>query len=319
VTDVLVAGATGRQGGSVVDHLLAGDAGEVTVHGLTRDAGREAARRLADRGVRLVEGDLTDRAAMDAAVAGMDGVYLVTAGDSADVERRQGTTGVEAAAAAGVDHVVLSSGGGADRRPGIPHVDAKADVEATLRSTAVDWTVLAPHSFASNLERQREAIRGGRLAFPLPEGAKLAIVDPDDVGRLAARAFARLTDDRPAPGSGVDGPDPGRLVGARVELAGDVLTLEGMADVFTDVLGRPVEPVHLPPDAVPEGMRAFLGWMAGLDVDRVPERLRERYGFEPRTLRDYLLRTGWGEDDGDREGTEPTPGSRRDGSGDPVR
>jgi len=204
VTDVLVAGATGRQGGSVVDHLLAGDAGEVTVHGLTRDAGREA-------------------------------------------------------------------------------------------------------------------IRGGRLAFPLSEGAKSAIVDPDDVGRLAARAFARLTDDRPAPGSGVDGPDPGRLVGARVELAGDVLTLEGMVDVFTDVLGRPVEPVHLPPDAVPQGMRAFLGWMAGLDVDRVPERLRERYGVEPRTLRDYLLRTGWGEDDGDREGTEPTPGSRRDGSGDVGR
>jgi uncharacterized protein YbjT (DUF2867 family) len=302
---VLVAGATGRQGGAVIDHLLAGEAGPVAVRALTRTPGSDAARRLAARGVEVVEGDLTDRAAMDAACEGVDGLYLVTAG-SADDEWRQGRTAIDAAAAAGVGTVVYSSGGGADTRPGIPHVDAKADVETRLRDSGVAWTALAPHSFTTNLGRVREAVAGGELPFPMAPGERLALVDPDDVGRLAALALRRVTErgaGGPDAAPGRD-PDVDRFVGARIEVAGGTYSLPGMAAACEAVVGHPVEPVSTH-EAAPPDRRRVVTWMAGLDAADVPERLREVYGFEPRGLVDALRRAGWG--DG---GDSPAAGGR---------
>ena len=57
---VLVTGATGNQGGVVVDALL--DSGAWTVRALTRDPAGRAARALAERGVEVVAGDMADAA-----------------------------------------------------------------------------------------------------------------------------------------------------------------------------------------------------------------------------------------------------------------
>jgi leucyl-tRNA synthetase len=54
---ILVTGATGNQGGAVVDHLLAAEQ-SFDVRGLTRDASSDAAASLEDRGVTMGEGDL---------------------------------------------------------------------------------------------------------------------------------------------------------------------------------------------------------------------------------------------------------------------
>ena len=274
IDSILVAGATGTQGGSVVDALLATGA-TYDVRGLTRRPESDAAAALRDRGVTVVEGDMTDRAAMDRAVADVDAVFAVTAGETGDAERAQGITLGEAAAAAGVEHVVFSSGGNADRRPGIPHVDAKHDVERRLAELGVPVTVLRPHSFMQNFERQREEILGGTLAFPIPEGKTHVLVDAADIGRFAARAFG----------------DPARYAGVTVELAAARLTLEAIAAVFADVVGRDVDPVHVPLESMPEGMGAFMEFMADAEAD--PDRLREEFDFEPRGLREYLVAAGW--------------------------
>ena len=279
IDSVLVAGATGTQGGSVVDALLASDDRTYDVRGLTRRPDGESAAALRDRGVAVVEGDMTDRAAMDRAVAGVDAVFGVTAGQTGEAERAQGATLADAAAAAGVAHFVFSSGGNADRRPGIPHVDAKHDVERHLAALDVSATVLRPHSFMGNFERQREEILDGRLAFPIPEGKTHALVDAADVGRFAARAFA----------------DPATYAGVTVELAAERLTLEALADVFGEVVGRDVEPVRVPLDSMPTEMAAFMEFMGEADPD--PDRLREEFDFEPRGLREYLVAAGWGDAD----------------------
>jgi uncharacterized protein YbjT (DUF2867 family) len=271
---ILVAGATGTQGGSVVDALLAADAA-FDVRGLTRRPDGDEAAALRNRGVSIVHGDMTDRAAMDRALADVDGVFGVTAGGTGDIERMQGYTLAEAAADAGVEHFVFSSGGNADRRPGIPHVDAKHDVERRLAELDLSVTVLRPHSFMQNFERQREAILGGRLAFPIPEGKTHVLVDATDIGRFAARAFA----------------DPATYAGVTVELAAERLTLEALAAVFAAVTGRDVEPVHVPLESMPEHMRALMRFLADAEAD--PNRLREEFGFETRGLREYLVAAGW--------------------------
>ena len=275
IDSILVAGATGTQGGSVVDALLATGA-TYDVRGLTRRPESDAAAALRDRGVTVVEGDMTDRAAMDRAVADVDAVFAVTAGETGDAERAQGITLGEAAAAAGVELLVFSSGGNADRRPGIPHVDAKHDVERRLAELGVPVMVLRPHSFMQNFERQRGEILDGTLAFPIPEGKTHVLVDAADIGRFAARAFA----------------DPTRYAGVTVELAAARLTLEEIAAAFADVVGRDVDPVHVPLESTPPGMGAFMEFMADAEAD--PDRLREEFDFEPRGLREYLVAAGWG-------------------------
>ncbi|MFC7007400.1 NmrA family NAD(P)-binding protein [Halalkalicoccus salilacus] len=76
-TRVLVTGATGNQGGAVVDHLLASDA-EFDVRGLTRDTSGETAQALEDRGVTMVEGDLDDPETLREPVGDADAVFAVT-------------------------------------------------------------------------------------------------------------------------------------------------------------------------------------------------------------------------------------------------
>jgi uncharacterized protein YbjT (DUF2867 family) len=71
---VLVTGATGRQGGSVVRHMLAQG---WKLGALSRDPSSAAARSLIDRGVEVLCGDLEDPGSLGKAVHGAFGVYSV--------------------------------------------------------------------------------------------------------------------------------------------------------------------------------------------------------------------------------------------------
>ena len=106
---ILVTGATGNQGGATARHLLAGG---WHVRALVRDATTPAAAALAATGAELVRGDLDDRASIDAAVRGAHGLYSVQSANPNEIA--QGKTIADAAQAAGVQHLVYSSVGGAE-------------------------------------------------------------------------------------------------------------------------------------------------------------------------------------------------------------
>jgi hypothetical protein len=80
---ILVAGATGTQGGSVVRHLRAGG---FAVRGITRDPDAEKAQPLRAAGVELVRADLTDRASVDGLFDGVTGVFSVATPFEAGLE-----------------------------------------------------------------------------------------------------------------------------------------------------------------------------------------------------------------------------------------
>src|SRR5206468_1467099 len=73
---ILVTGATGQQGGSVLRALQKRG---FIVRALTRDPASPKAKALAEKGVEVVAGDLTDRASLDAALRGAHGAYSVQA------------------------------------------------------------------------------------------------------------------------------------------------------------------------------------------------------------------------------------------------
>src|SRR3712207_8993345 len=71
---IVVAGATGKQGGAVARSLL--DRG-FRVRGLTRDPQKPEAQALAEQGAEVVQGDMEVRSDMDRVLEGAYGVFSV--------------------------------------------------------------------------------------------------------------------------------------------------------------------------------------------------------------------------------------------------
>ncbi|MDX1744827.1 MAG: NmrA/HSCARG family protein, partial [Halobacteriales archaeon] len=220
---ILVAGATGTQGGAVIEHLLSGEYGEYEVYGLTRNNQSERAQELEDLGVHIVTGDLTDEDRMRELCAGMDGVFCVTTPFEMgpEYEVQQGVSMATAAAAEDVSHFMFTSVGGADADSGIPHLESKWAIEQHVHEMDVDWTILRPVYFMQNFMWNAEEIGDGYLSMPLDEDVELAMVHAHDIGQAAAMAFA----------------EPEAYVGETINLVGDSLTLEEMAGTISEAMG----------------------------------------------------------------------------------
>lgn len=231
-----VVGATGQQGGATVRALLAAG---LPVRALTRDPSSEAARALAGAGAQVVRADADDPESLRAAFTDVAGVYAMTtmAGpDGLDGEVRHDRAIGDAAAQAGVPHVVLSSVGGAERHTGVPHFDSRRVVEEYLAGLDVPVTFVRPTSFRENLAWMAPEEQDGEmvLRMPLPSGVAVQTVAVDDIGRVAAAVLA----------------DPSAVPGGAVEIAGDEVTGEQVAAAYADAPGRPVRYEALPPDAL---------------------------------------------------------------------
>lgn len=224
----MVAGATGQQGGAVLRHLQGQG---WTLRGITRDPNKPGARRLAAAGVDVVAANFDDRASLDRALAGAYGLYSVQtfAEEGPAGEERQGKGLADAAKAAGLQHVVYASVGGAEKGTGIPHFDSKWHIEEYSRSLGLPLTVLRPVFFMENF-LSFSAPRDGVLAMPLPPDRPLQLIAVDDIGGFAALAFAQRE----------------QFLGRALELAGDDLTIPQVAAVWTEVSGRPVRFQEVP-------------------------------------------------------------------------
>ena len=108
INKILVVGATGQQGGAVVDALSGSD---IEVFGLTRNTGSEKAKTLMAKGVKLITGDLTDKESLKAILGQFDSIFLVTTPFEKGVENEviQGVNLIDAAIEADIDHIVFSS------------------------------------------------------------------------------------------------------------------------------------------------------------------------------------------------------------------
>jgi uncharacterized protein YbjT (DUF2867 family) len=280
---ILVAGATGRQGGSVVRYLLER---QLPVRALVLHPQSDRAKALAGQGVEIAQGDMDDLASLKKAMAGVHGVYSVqdffAAGAAREVQ--QGKNMADAALDAGVQHFVFSSVGGAERKSGIPHFETKWEIEKHIRKLGLPATMFRPVGFMENyyiplLEGQ---ILKGRLFDPVQDKKPLQTIASDDIGKFIGLAFAQ----------------PDRFIGLELEIAGSELTSPEAAQVFSRVLGRRVKVRHLPMTAFrlsmgKEWYQMFI-WLnkSGFQAD-IPA-LRRDYPEVPLTsLEEWLRREGW--------------------------
>lgn len=228
---IAVTGATGAQGGATARALLA--AGH-QVRALTRRPGSPAADTLRDLGAEVYRADFDDRPSLDDALAGADSLFAVTTPFGADtaVESRQGKTIVDAAAAARLGHVVLTSVAHADRGTGVPHYESKYLVEQHLRASGLPWTVIAPAAFMDNYAGgwTLDGLREGTFAWPMPTDRPLTLIPADDIGAFAALALQRRDE----------------FNGMRIDIASDERTPGQIAKALAAATGRPVTHQEVP-------------------------------------------------------------------------
>jgi len=188
---VVVTGATGAQGGSVVKFLLKD--GKYAVRGLTRKVDAPAAQELKKLGVEVVAGDLNDVKSLEKAFHGAHGVFGVTnfwEGMSKENEIKQGKHLADAAKAAGVKHFVWSTLDHCD----VPHFDGKAVVGDYCTTIGLPTTHLLTAFYYENFFRvmppQKDPATGNQVwHFSLPADKQLFAYAVEDTGAFVVEAF----------------------------------------------------------------------------------------------------------------------------------
>jgi len=228
---ILVTGGTGRTGQHVVDHLLA--QGE-KVRVLTRSVSH-----IPDRwdGVEPALGDLDDADALRAAMAGIDGLFVLAPMDP-DLDRME-RNAYEAASRCGVDYIVKMSTTKPDPESPIPWWRAHWRSEARLRDGAPSWTILRPNGITFFLLGHAESVREHGRFQTAGGGGRMALIDADDIGAVTAVLFA----------------DRERYAGAVLDLTGPAaLSYNDVAAILTKVTGRTVTHEDIAPE---EGLAAL--------------------------------------------------------------
>ena len=263
----LVTGITGNQGGGVAATLI--EEG-FQVRGLTRTPDSERARYWSDLGADMVQGDFTDYESIDAAVQGIDYLFVNVQERVPDYIAASKYL-LDAAHRAGARHVVFSS----NRRsePELPASASKTELEIYLRDSGYSYTTLRIPQLMSNFIRERDmqnVLRNGVVGRG-SEGATFAYFAPDDLGVLAAASFA----------------DPEAWNGREINLSADELTDRDLASLLSEVSGVEIE--YTAPPEQQDGR-----WAANQGLPYDTEQLREEFpGIM--TLRQYLERNDYGE------------------------
>ncbi len=184
---ILVLNSTGKVGRNVCRALL--EAG-FDVYGTTRST----KGALASLGVKSVVCNYTLRADLDRAFiqTGAKKVFVITdyfgaARKSADLEIEQGRAAIDAAKAAGVQHLVFMSVADAEFFDHhVKHLHAKVALEKYLRESGVPFSILRPCAFFENLDDPANwnPLKKGVVKFLTTLDCKYCATY--DIGRAAA-------------------------------------------------------------------------------------------------------------------------------------
>jgi uncharacterized protein YbjT (DUF2867 family) len=221
---IAVVGATGRQGGQVVRHLL--EKGW-KVRALTRTPESKKAAALKELGVDIVKADLEDKASLEAAFENAYGVFTMQPPvlDKIEVEIRQGRNAADAAKKTGVRHIVYGSAGPGRTKTGIEQWDSKIEVTKMMNDLGLPLTALRPMAFMELMTDPTYYPQSSTwYTMPKLTGTerKIPWLSVQDLGMIAAKAFA----------------NPDDFIGKDLPLAADAQSLAELREIYKEVRGK---------------------------------------------------------------------------------
>jgi uncharacterized protein YbjT (DUF2867 family) len=275
---IVVIGATGRQGGEVVRHLVKDG---WRVRAMTRNPESKKARGLKALGVDLVKADLEDPSSLEAAFENAYGVYdiQIPVSGKIEVEIGQGRNAAEAAKKMGIRHVVYGSAGVGPQKTGIEQWDAKIEIMQMMKNRGLPLTVLRPMAFMELMTDPTYYPQSSTwYVWPKLSGInrKIGWLSVQDVGAIAAKAFA----------------NPDEYIGKDLPLAADVQSLAESREIYKEVMGKypsrfPM-PIFLFEKIVGKDLANMWRWLRTNHVDLDT---RQTYEVHPEamTVRTWLL------------------------------
>ena len=266
---------TGKIGRKLTNELL--DRGGHELILLTRD--RNKVRDASDRGARVFEGRLEDRAFFARATAGVDSLFMVLPIDSRSETLSRDCdqiidSAVNAIRANNIGRVVFVSGLGAHLAEGTGPVMYLRHAEEKLREVAPNLTVLRPVFFMDQFTGWMQDIADHNAVYwPFSENTTIPMIATRDVATFAADV---LSDTRWA----------GRRV---LPLYGPKeYSFREAANILGKTLGRPVTHVELRPKEVSEKLRRR-GW----SQEAVDRHLELQHALSTGKLVEELPRSKW--------------------------
>jgi uncharacterized protein YbjT (DUF2867 family) len=243
----LVTGATGDLGRRIVRRLREQDQSVRAFVKLTSRYGE-----LEHRGAEIFIGDLLQERDIQKACQGVQfvisghGSNASNQGDAQSLDYRSNIDLIDAAKAANVQHFVFISVLGADRGyEDAPVFKAKWAVEQYLQGSGLNYTILRPSGFASNLLPLAEQFRqtGVYLLIGDPR-TRTSIVSTDDLARIAVESVS--TPDARNQTLAIGGPE--------------ILLRSEIPQIFGRIFRR--EPIVInPPLMALDGVRSVLGFV----------------------------------------------------------
>jgi uncharacterized protein YbjT (DUF2867 family) len=183
----LVMGITGKVGGATARHLLAQGK---KVRALVRD--RAKAASWTEQGVELIDGDWNDAAAIEQALKGVEGAFVMLPAvwaPSPDFKEAKGVIAnyVEALTKAAPPRVVALSSMGANKTSGLGMITALSLLEQGFRHLTSPIAYVRAGGFFENFLYGLHVAQAGTLpVYYNPTNRKSTMVATDDIGAEVA-------------------------------------------------------------------------------------------------------------------------------------
>lgn len=224
---ILITGASGNVGKEVLKQAAAA--------GLrVRAAYQSPARANVPPGVEAVRVDFNEPQALEAALGGVERVFLVgpPTQELAPLEQKA----MKVIARSNVKHVVkLSAMGGRDATFPRQH----ADSEDFIRSTGVPFTFLRPNGFMQNLVHySAPTIKATGRFYGSEGGGKISFIDVRDVAGVAVKVLSEV----------------GHAGQAYTLTGPQALSNADVAQKMSEALGRKIEFVNLAPEDLKQAL-----------------------------------------------------------------
>jgi len=233
---IAIVGATGNTGRAVVKELKQLGQNPVCV---VRNA--EKAREVLGPDAKTAVAELTDRAALEKALQGVQSVFVVTGHNPGMVEQQNNV--LDAAIKAGAKYLVRVSGGRAVAVPDSESIIGRSHyaIEQRLRESGIGWVILRPGLFMQNVFTQAASIKNdSKIVLPYAKDLPVALTDVRDTGAVGARILI----------------DPASHAGKTYEFTGKLTSYGELAGVFSQVLGRTIAYVGITPEQAEQAMKS---------------------------------------------------------------
>jgi NAD(P)H dehydrogenase (quinone) len=223
-----VVGAAGISGTHLLGTLRS--AGVITRAVVHSDAG--AKRAFAAGADETVQVELADPASVQAALQGVNAVYMIPPSFDPD-EHLFAITALRAAEQVGATRFVYVSVLH-PHTPGLRHHMRKAQAEAALRESSLVWTILQPSMYAQVAWLTVGSAPAGPVRIPFDTASTFSVIDLRDLSKVAVKILTEQGHEF-----------------ATYELCGPQLTMAEIVRIAGRVRGVGLDPVSVTPSEAP--------------------------------------------------------------------